>query len=811
MFKLHDKTRRLLTLLIFLLLGPTLLLVVLTKVGSRHSVRTVGEWEVLLTNALGKRVEIEGVQFPAPGVVRFSQMQVVDPETNAIVMQIPQWELFECLGEMPHYLDPALVTQKIAGQAVENIGGKTVQTGTASGEFYEPYLPRSSYKRGLFASIGFSLANLSGSKPRYWHCEIPEIACYDTAVPQAKDALLELMTKLPAAQAGGKPSNVGVKPAVLFVGMIDVFYRDEKPDTATGADIETAAAFRQGQKPKRDYVTLKNACFEFRPEAERADLLATFQLVDQPSDAEAFRLAVTRERRSATTRVQFASGGNEIPARLPASLDPFFAGFGPESRFAGTIVSENGVDTQKKRSRTLELSETTFSKITLDSLLSRSLTFRLDGTADRLTLEEARFRGESNDPGALRIEYARGTMINARGIASWPGLHRLISGTRLQLSPRDANPPETDITFRDGTFAFLFDPQGIQLYPQLVQQSQTKPLLTIDNHCDVLWPDPKHVIGYDELLAALSQPDSRQIPLMSETQHLLSTLPITVTPGVPATRAESESLQPSPPQTAQRVRLRDAITESSETPSSAMSEPFPPTMPAHSPSQLTRQDLMQLQPPGQPVAEPTTAYRENASPMGAVPQLADLMQRESYQQQPPLPSAPMTPQPQYGSYAMREPVPESQFLRPQQPMPQQTAQSYAQQPNVPQTFVPQQSGIPATAQPANMPYGVTPYDGGVPLVAQQQQQRRVVISGISGISNQVQTSATAGDSFDNDTPSFVNPFETQVATAPQSQRYDGAMTSPGQAGQGTPSAQVGPPGQSNQFQLWRTDATGNNR
>ncbi|MCL2118144.1 MAG: hypothetical protein FWH27_06910 [Planctomycetaceae bacterium] len=805
MFKLHDKTRRFLTLSLFLLLGPALLLAVLGVVYSRHSVRTVNEWERLLTHALGKQVEMDGVSFPAPGMVRFSQMRVIDPETNTTLLQIPQWELIECFGEMPQHIDPAVMSQT-DGQV-----NPPSQKNLSSTGFYEPGFPRAPYKRGLFASIGFACSRFFGKQPSYRHCEIPEISCNDAVLTQAKDVLLELMAKLPLTQAYGKQSHTGIKPTVLFVGIIDV-------------------SSQQGEKQKSDCVAIRNACFELRPTAEQTTFLATFHPVDQATDAQPFRLAVSRKRGSAAwTHIRFATGENDVPIRLLTDLDPFFEGFGRQSRFNGTIVAESSVDQQKKRTRTFELTDTVFDNVALESLLSKSLSFRFDGTADKVTLDSAKFRSGSNDSDTLRLEFAEGAMFDARGIASWPGLRRLVQGTGLQLLPRTTNPPDTDITFRDGTFRFQITSQGICLSPKLDAQSQPCPLVVIDNLCAVFWPNPQHVIRYDELLTALSQPNSQHIPLMLETQHLLSTLPITVGPGGVM---ENEASQ----QTTQRGRLKDMIQESSEPQNPPVGEPSPMAVQQQ---QFTPQQLMELQPP--------QTSRENVSSVPAMSPVPALdMPQQPYQQPYTVPQhvamgggsqrsespAMGSRQSQENSYIPQPRATESPFLEriqdtvnPATPNPQpmqQPIQSLVTQTQVPQPqtqqyppsyYVPQSNQNLAMAQPNGVPYGNSVQSMNNPqlLAAQQPQDRVVLTTPINGISNEVQMNSASGSSsrFNSAVPSTFELNPTQVAAAQQpslygNSYYDASATQPQ-----TPSQPAFQPATSQpsggQFDLWQSN------
>ena len=795
MFKLHDKTRRFLTLSIFILLGPALLVVVLVGVFSRHSVRTVSEWEELLTHAIGKQVEIESVGFPAPGMVRFFRMRVIAPDTGEVLLQIPQCELVECFGEMPQHIAPAVMSQS------DDQANPTSQEPASSIGSYEPCYPRTPYRRGLIASAGFACSRLFGYQPCYRLCEIPEISINTTALPQAKDVLLEMMATLPNTKTNGRQLNAGITPTLLLVDEININPRDDMSGV-------TATA-------KLDCITIKNACFELRPTAEQTTFLATFSQADQSSDTQPFRLAVFRQHgAAASTSIRFSSGNNEVPTRMLTGLDPFFDAFGTQCSFSGTIVAENSIDKRKKRTQTFELTDTVFHNVALDSLLTKSLSFRLDGMADKVTMDSVKFRSKRNDSDSLQLESAAGTMINARGSVSWPGLRRLVQGTKLRIFPRDASPPETDITFRDGTFRYQIDSHGILLSPRLDANSQPCPLMVIDNHCAVYWPDPQHIIRYEELMTALSQPNSQQIPLMPETQYLISTLPITIEPGDMPENAMAQ-------QAAQRPRLSDMIRESSE-PQKPPADEQTRFLVEQPQLRLDPQNLMDLQPP-QP-------HRDNPdfSAMAPVPSLG-LPQVPYRQQAMHIAMGNSNPQPETTPSARRQPPedsytpqpqpPESIFIstpqntvnpmssnspQVQQPAPQPVPSVLTRtqtQPTYPQQY-PQSNDMPASnglrtngnltmTQPYGIPYGVntSQLTNNSQMVVAQQPQNRVVLPAISANSGGVQTNSSPGysDTFNSGVPTTLEHYPTQVATAQSTLYYGARESQPSTSQPSTPS------------------------
>ena len=774
MFKLHDKTRRLLTLLIFLLLGPMLLGVVVVKVCSRHSVRTVAEWETLLGNSLGKRVEIESLAFPAPGVVRFSQFQVIDPETDTVLLQIPQWELVEMVGEMPQQVSPVA----------------TSTSESPSGDFYESYFSRTSYRRGLFASIGFSFACTFGDKERYWQCEIPSVSCYASAIPHAKDTLVDLMAKRPGSGTHAASLAIGTKPVVVHIGEIDIFSQLEDRNHPEA-------------KQKYDCVTLKNLNLEFRPTEENTLLCAMWQLSGESSNAEPFRLSVSRQRSlPTTTNLQFCTGSTEIPTSLLARLDPFFEGFGPQCRFKGTLVADDRRnDDSDKRSRSFELKQAALSNVAIDSFLQDSIPFRMDGTIDQIAFDSLVFRSESVRNAPFVLEYAKGILFNGRGVVYWPGLRQLVEGTKLRIVPETANPPETDVSFRNVTFAFIFDAQGIRLFPEEVARSQVKPLLLIDNHCEIYWPRTDHMVRYNELLTALSRPNSSQIPLMLETRHLISTLPITAEPA------------PESPMIAHRNDIGQQRAEPIE---GYASRPIEQVRINDIPVDHQAQSQF-LQPNPQQIPQ---AFHQGETPvMGTVPQLGEITppmpidnrydirhidnQNQPYlasNQMPPLhqpnPSPVITPPETYYPPMPRpqEQNPEASqhlFLGgpqstqptiPQQPITQQPAPYMVPQgtqgmtPNVSNgQFAGQPNPLPPYAQPVAVPYGANQTTGQYTSQRPVATSRRAIIPAMSFSANRVQTSDVPDIGPSSDTPFFDNPFETQVALAPQPQQNGYAL------------------------------------
>jgi len=217
--------------------------------------------------------------------------------------------------------------------------------------------------------------------------------------------------------------------------------------------------------------------------------------------------------------------------------------------------------------------------------------------------------------------------------------------------------------------------------------------------------------------------------------------------------------------------------------------------PQMQPSQMnfTPEQLMNLHPP-QPdrVAQQPVRYADNnnASPMMGVPPLSVSQEPTSRQVQPTF--AQTNPAiPNYSQFRLEEqfqpssPLPDSLFLSPPQATGQQTlvperqsVQSYNHQ-----AYYPQQGAMNvAMSQPCNVPYGQN-----TAYTAQQQRVRIPAISG--GRSNQVQTGRETINSFSGTSSTFVDPFETQLATAPHSQRYYDAAPQP----------------MSGNFQMWQTD------
>ncbi|MDR1493940.1 MAG: hypothetical protein LBT05_14660 [Planctomycetaceae bacterium] len=518
MFKLHDKTRRWLTLLIFLLLGPALLIIVLTRVADRRSLKTVAGWEAVMTNILGKRIAIESVTFPAPGIVRFSQFSVFDSETNDVLIRIPQWELIEMTGEMPITAAP------------QNLDKTTPSAdGTQSAAFYDSYLPRTSYKRNFFSSVAFFCFSFWGTKQGYYLCGIPQISCNETAAPQIRETLNALLTKIPYAETPNGRPVFGAVPVTLSVGEIHIFLNSQKnnlENVSSGALKNPQDSFSapRTERARTEPITFKNLQAEFRPQKEKTVFSAAFQFQEKHADVQTLRLTVLRERQaSPSTTLRLTTADAVLPTRWLASFLPFFASFGEQSSFCGEFVFIDTADMMKRRSRRLELHRVSLADISLDTFLREPFPFSVKGKADRLSLASAVFQSVPDNSAFLKLEYAEGAFWKGQGNVNWSGLKRLAQGIKLNIAPPTAAPPETDVSFRNASFAFLFDAKGMRIRPVM----QNVPFITIDNHCEIHPPKTEHFIHYNELLTALSRPSSPQIPLMDETLYLTSALPVT--------------------------------------------------------------------------------------------------------------------------------------------------------------------------------------------------------------------------------------------------------------------------------------------
>ncbi|MDR1382281.1 MAG: hypothetical protein LBJ67_00320 [Planctomycetaceae bacterium] len=515
MFKLHDKTRRWITLLVFLLLGPALLIMVLTRVAERRSVKTVTGWEAVMTNILGRRVTIESIAFPAPGIVRLSQFSVFDDETNDVLLQIPQWELIEMTGEMP-----------IA--AVPQNSDKQNSDSSQSAAFYDSYISRTPYKRNFFSSVAFFCSSLWGTKQRYYLCEIPQISCNETAAPQVRETLNALLMKIPYAETqGGQPVS-GIFPVTLLVGEIHIFPNSQKTNSANVSspaltNPQNSLSVPYHERTWAEPTTFKNLQAEFRPQKEKTVLAAAFQFQTKNADAQTLRLTVSRERQtSPSTTVRLTTANAVLPTRWLASFLSFFASFGEQSSFCGELIFTDSKDMMKQRSRRLELHRVLLADVSLDTFLREPFPFSVTGKAERLAIASAAFGSVPDNPAFLRLERVEGAFWNGQGNVNWSGLKRLVQGIKLHIVPPHAAPPETDVSFRNASLAFLFDADGIRIRSVL----PNAPFLTIDNHCEIHPPGREHFIHYNELLTALSRPTSPQIPLMDETLYLMSAFPV---------------------------------------------------------------------------------------------------------------------------------------------------------------------------------------------------------------------------------------------------------------------------------------------
>ncbi|MCL2349516.1 MAG: hypothetical protein FWC50_14795, partial [Planctomycetaceae bacterium] len=361
MFKLHDKTRRVLTLLIFLVFGPALLTLVLTWVVLHRSSFTRAGWEQTLSRVTGKHVEIEKIEFPMPGVVRFLQCRIIEQETGATLVYIPQMELIDVIGEIP------------VAEIQDN----------------KPF------QRSFGESVHYLFSMLRNEKKRYRHCDIPSLSCFETAIAGAKSAIGRLITQTAAIKSsirGGEPFDTDVKPFVLQIGQLDLFFADGNAADSQAVWENGIASTNGGTKKREtsrsgslDYTTIKNLKSVFRPDRDLSMLTASFQIADplagETSDAgKPVQFEMTRERQTTlrmTTR--FSSPETVVSLSLLSRFAPFFKGFGDNCYFQGNAIFRTVDGVLPQREQTLELRNASFFNVSLESFLEKHLPFAVSG------------------------------------------------------------------------------------------------------------------------------------------------------------------------------------------------------------------------------------------------------------------------------------------------------------------------------------------------------------------------------------------------------------------------------------------------
>jgi len=573
--------------------------------------------------------------------------------------------------------------------------------------------------------------------------------------------LNDLLAKVPYIATQHAQAANNVSPVVLYAGEINVFPKTQNIGGGQNHAEHVSPQESQSQlffgHEWTEPITFKNLCAEFRPENEKTTFAAVFQSQEKHAAVKTLSFTASRERQTASANVTFAANETKIPTRWIASMFPFFECFGEQSQFSGELNFQESQEESKKLSRQLELRRVTFRDISLNRFLRNAVPFSVNGNAERLSLESATFRSVPNRSAILQLERAEGLIVNGSGNADWSGLRQLVQGTKLLITPPNASPPNADVSFRNCSFAFLFDADGIRIRPA----AQNSPLLSIDNHCEIRVAETTHFIRYNELLAALSRPAAPKIPLTEETRYLTSTLPVTANENANnelLTNSLTSSPRTNPNRNLNRntnmipdnsgYREENRMSEQvSEQTISEQPQSYPAMiLPQEIPQQQYQQN--QIQPPYQPQITPPQSY----------------LAEQQYSQQ------------QYSnqqSYSPQQQISEQQYLPQQQYLNQQQYSNQQQQnptPSQPYSFPPQQQTAPnVSSYYSQQLNNVPPLNEVVPVYSQGNQQR-VYIGRISPNEKLVQSNTNSNPSQNNflETPSQFNTSpETQIAAAPR--------------------------------------------
>lgn len=398
MFLLSDQTRRFVTQLIFVLFGPMLLASTLGLIFWSRTSASRQSYERFFSKKLEKKVQIGKVRFPKPGMVKFSDFKIIEPETEKTLLVIPKWEL-----------------QKRRDFSAKNDSSSTQQGILA-------YL----------SSCFFSHEQDSVS----WQLTIPYLATQARSIPILKKDFFTIFTQ-------SSSQNV-----TFVISEADVFFAPT-PDW----DLPEKRNINRNMSS----LTLAGISGEYQTGKKTSELSLQFRFAGQTVPNSPRCLVVQEHGTEFKTTSVFSSGELTIPTEFLSLFSPFFRNYGPRCHFQGDFQTkfQHNKETEQSVQRD-ELRNSVFSHVDLGQFMKNYVGFEITGELEQLWLKTASFtngtieqiEGSVNNGSGVAQQSGLIRLIQRLGLAIEP-----------QLYDQMIDKP---VAFKQCTFSFQFSSVGVR-------------------------------------------------------------------------------------------------------------------------------------------------------------------------------------------------------------------------------------------------------------------------------------------------------------------------------------------------------------
>lgn len=466
--KLHDSTRRALSLLTFFLLGPILTIGILFGIGLRHLPSNARQFERLLSSRTGLDWSVETIDYRRPDLVRLkntaiSHFQVSKPLFHASEIDL---SFVPCLNRDEFF--PGI-------------------------EIPEPT------EAPPWGILGFSnrIPAIRSKPEGFWRILIPR------AVVQLEDIAPENVTEL--IEEGffkilARFSTLSDEPVQIVLDEIVVRGPHGAPDSKTATDrlrFVVGNFYRTSDKVRSDW---------------------TFQ-IPTVSETETQHFSVAAYRGSGGFEIALKTGEYPIPCNFAALFSSTFRPFSG-GRFSGEISGEfrkGGLD-----SWTIRMRNAFFRNLDVASFTAEYTPFEVTGTVHGLEIKQAEF--------GRNMFAAEGWLYVVNGSIEQTLFNRLVDRFSLTVDPASileapfgSIPFDHSVVFfrlmQDG--AAFWTEQGDNLFMSRSGDGVRSQPMT------VFFPasNNRQPISYHAIMSALAPDTAPIVPLTPGSQKIISILP----------------------------------------------------------------------------------------------------------------------------------------------------------------------------------------------------------------------------------------------------------------------------------------------
>ena len=462
--RLSDKTRRRLTLAIFLVLGPTLLAAVAGLVFFRRGSGAVWREESALSAGFGLPVRLVRVDYVRPEERRFYGFSFVMPETEQAILFIPEIESFPV---------EAKAEKKDAGaQSSSNNADSAADRAERFWRIPEIYLRASAFpelkRRATERTTGKTSSNFS---VRFRAERI---------TPIADDAEFDRLT------AEYRPPKKRPEPRPEK----NVEQFDAVNDSADSIEerVRRFAAEPDARSLDRVEGRFSNGTLESRLEC-------SFRFETIPA-MNPTRLSIVCAKSSGEKSVAFDTAGGPFPAMFLTPFLPVFETAGPSSWFVGKMEAHCAADGISQ----MVMTDSALFRAALEPAAARMTATKMSGQIARLSFDEATVRDG--------VFLGRGEIHLVRGTLDKRFFARLADALSLGFKPGGALSnkfPNDAVPFDQLQIRFEFRPDGAvfqSAYPSGIVGAYTADDFTYTLFLPSAEPDAP--ISYQRLLSTLA-------------------------------------------------------------------------------------------------------------------------------------------------------------------------------------------------------------------------------------------------------------------------------------------------------------------